>query len=578
MKKTGAQLVVYALEQVGVRWTFGIPGVHNTEIYDELNKSTKIEPMLVTHEIGASFMADGISRTSSSIGCMVIVPAAGVTHAMSGIGEAYLDGIPMLIITGGCRRDTGKSFQLHQLDQQKLVAAITKKSYVVSSHKDIIPNIYQAYEIATSGTPGPVFLEIPGELQLFNAEVAEMPSYTPRNLNPILDLKKVEDMAKALHQANKPAIYLGWGAREASEVAMALADILGAPVATTIQGLSVFPSRHPLHAGMGFGNSAVPASQLAFADCDCLLTVGARFGELATGSFGLDVPEQHLHIDINPEVFQKNYRASLTLTADAKDAMENLHKMLKQMNHSPKRNVEQLKAQIKEDKKKYFSEWDVPFNKDKVNPWRFFKSLRNKIEDKAFLVVDDGNHTFLSAELFPVYHSKHFISPTDFNAMGYCVPAAIACKLANPQNEVIGIVGDGAFLMTALELLTASTNNLGVVIMVFHDGELAQISQFQKIPLNRKTCTIIGDIKIEGVALATGAAFFEMNSDEQIDEVIDSALKISRTGRPVIVDIKIDYSKKTRFTLGAVKTNLGRFPIGEKVRFIGRAMKRHLLG
>ena len=159
MKKTGAYLVTYALEQIGVQYTFGIPGVHVTELYDELNKSKQIQPILVTHEGWGAFMADAISRTTDTIGTLVIVPAAGMTHALSGIGEAYLDGIPMLIISGGIRRDLDKSFQLHFLDQEKVLDGIVKKYYLIQKHEEIIPTIFEAYKIAKSGKPGPVFVE-----------------------------------------------------------------------------------------------------------------------------------------------------------------------------------------------------------------------------------------------------------------------------------------------------------------------------------------------------------------------------------------------------------------------------------
>ena len=185
MKKTGSELAVFALEQIGVKNTFGIPGVHNTELYDALNNSEKIEPILVTHESCGSFMADAVSRTSDSIGVCAIVPAAGTTHAMSGIGEAYLDGIPMLIISGGTRRDTGRHYQLHQLDQEKLVAAITKGYFRPKTQDEIISTIYEAYDLATSGEPGPVFIELSIELQLFRGEVSEMQQYQPKQIGEI---------------------------------------------------------------------------------------------------------------------------------------------------------------------------------------------------------------------------------------------------------------------------------------------------------------------------------------------------------------------------------------------------------
>jgi acetolactate synthase-1/2/3 large subunit len=178
----------------------------------------------------------------------------------------------------------------------------------------------------------------------------------------------------------------------------------------------------------------------------------------------------------------------------------------------------------------------------------------------------------------PIHAPKSVILPTDFNCMGYAVPAAIGAKLALPGRSVQAIVGDGAFMMTCMEILTASSNNLGVVYYVFNDGELAQIAQAQAIPYGRKPATTIGKLNIEGVALATGAAYLAMNDNAGIAEVIGEANSIAAGGRPVIVAIRIDYSKKTAFTLGAVKTNFSRFPLNEKLRFLTRAAVRHVVG
>jgi len=193
-------------------------------------------------------------------------------------------------------------------------------------------------------------------------------------------------------------------------------------------------------------------------------------------------------------------------------------------------------------------------------------------------VVDDGNHTFLAAELFPVIKSRAFISPTDFNCMGYCVPAAIGAKLVNPKRQVVGIVGDGAFIMTGMEILTATAQNAGVAYFVFYDGELSQISQGQQIPYNRKTCTVMGEIQFKGMAMATGAHYVVIENNSQIAAGIKEALETAATGRPVVVDVRIDYSKRTRFTQGVVKTVLKRFPMGDKFRFIGRALLRKVTG
>jgi acetolactate synthase-1/2/3 large subunit len=198
--------------------------------------------------------------------------------------------------------------------------------------------------------------------------------------------------------------------------------------------------------------------------------------------------------------------------------------------------------------------------------------------DDGILAIDDGNHTFLTAELMPIHAPKSVILPTDFNCMGYAVPAAIGAKLAFPDRSVQAIVGDGAFMMTCMEIVTAASNALGIIYYVFNDGELAQIGQAQALPYARKPCTTLGRLNIEGVAMATGAAYLPMNDNDAIAGVIAKANDIAGEGRPVIVDVRIDYSRKTAFTLGTVKTNFGRFPLNEKLRFLSRAAIRHVTG
>ncbi len=577
MQLTGADLAVRALENLGIRWTFGIPGVHNTELYDALDRSDKVTPILVTHEGGGAFMADAVSRTGASVGCLVIVPAAGVTHAMSGIGEAFLDGIPMLVIAGGVRRDTDRAYQLHDIDQLRLVDGIVKSAYRVERHEDIVPTLYRAYAEATSGEPGPSFVEIPADLMMFPGEAEAPAPYAPSWQAPDAEPADIAAAAELLTTARHPGIYLGWGARDAGESAVAIAELLGAPVATTLQGLSVFPADHPLHVGMGYGRSAVPAAREAFAGCDGLLAVGVRFAELATGSYGMDVPADLVHIDINPQVFNANYPARVTIEADAAAALGALREELERKLPG-RRDSKALCGRIASAKQKWADSWTSDHEGDRVGPGVFFAALRRVLPRDGFLVVDDGNHTFLAAELFPVYQARRFLSPADFNCMGYCVPAAIGAKLANPKSDVAAVVGDGGFLMTGLEVLTAASLGVGVAFYVFNDGELAQISQFQQIPLNRKTCTVLGEFDLEGVARATGADFIRIHEDSEVEDCVQRATARAAAGHPVIVDVRIDYSRKSAFTKGIVKTNLGRFSLSQKARFIGRAVKRHFVG
>lgn len=574
VSRTGAQLVRYALEQLPISHTFGVPGVHNTELYDTLSASKKINPILVTHEASASFMADGISRTSDEIGCLLLVPAAGVTHALSGIAEAFLDRIPMLIISGGIRRDTSHSFKLHEWDQHAVLEPTTKKTYLIEDPSEIVETIYEAYRTATEGVPGPVFVEIPVNIQMFKTKVPEPQAFEKELSKPVFDVFSFERALQLIKEAKQPGMFVGWGAKEASQDLQQLAETLGAPVSTTLQGLSVFPANHPLHVGMGFGAYSVPAAKDAFSKCDLLIAIGTSFSEIPTGSFSMKVPKNLIHIDINPEVFNKNYKASVCLEGDAKDICSRLNNSLAPLQLTKEHT--ELASEIKKLKESYKKEWEQ-HKGERVNPYFFIKAFREQLHPEGIAVADDGNHTFLMAELFETYHSKSFISPTDFNCMGYAIPAAIGAQLANPNKEVACVVGDGAYLMSFIEILTAYKLDLGIVFCVFCDGELSQIAQGQKAPYNKKTCTVLGELNIKGTADATLAQFYKIEKDEEISETLRNAFSFARTNKkPVVVDVKVDYTKQTCFTKGVLKSSFRSFPRREKFRFASRAVWRRL--
>ncbi len=574
MRKTAAWLVRQALEQIGVRYTFGIPGVHNIELYDELNESESIQPLLVTHEAGAAFMADAVSRASDNIGVLVVVPAAGLTHAMSGIGEAFLDGIPMLVISGGVRNDLEQGFQLHELDQQALMRPLTKATYRIESYDEVVTTVHRAYLKAIEGEPGPVYIELPANLQLLSGEVGAVPAFENHVTRPELDQDAIAAAATLLSSSSQPGIFVGWGAREVAADIRAIAEHLGAPVATTLQGLAAFPADHPLHTGMGFGPASVPAAENAFRNCDAMLAVGTRFAEICTGSFGAVPPEKLVHIDINPGALGRNHPTTVPIHADARDAVPALARAV--LASGPAREGAAMKSAIAADKAAWINEWLRHDSGDRVNPGVFFSALRARLDRDAIIVADDGNHTFLTAELMPIYEGGNYLSPTDFNCMGYCVPGTIGAKLVQPDRQVVGIVGDGAFLMTGLESITAVRNGLGVAWFVFNDGELSQIAQAQELPYQRKTCTGVGALDYRAFAAATGCEFVAIENNNVVDAGIERVIGLMAEGRPVIVDVRIDYSKQTRFTIGAVKTNLKRFDTRNKLRIVGRALWRKL--
>ena len=435
-------------------------------------------------------------------------------------------------------------------------------------------SISEAYRIAVSGDPGPVFIEVPANLQLLTGEVAAMPDFDGVVERPALDMTQVAAAAALLADAEKPGLFVGWGARDVSDDLVRIAEHLGAPVATTLQGLSVFPGDHALHAGFGFGPSAVPAAQNAFADCDVMLAIGTRFAEICTGSYGAVPPDKLIHIDINPGAIGANYHATIGICADARDAVPALAEALE----GDRRDSSTIAKIIADGKAQYREAWLKHDSGGRVNPCRFFEELRKQLDDDAIIVADDGNHTFLVAELMQINRGGLYLSPTDFNCMGYCVPATIAVKLALPQRQVVGIVGDGAFLMTGLESVTAASNDIGAIWFVFNDGELAQIAQAQEMPYQRTACTNIGKLNHEAFAAAVGAEYVEIGSDAALADGIASALAAAADNKPALVNVHIDYSKKTQFTVGTVQTNLKRFDTRNKLRIVGRALKRKFFG
>ena len=291
MKRTGAWLTVYALEQIGARFTFGIPGVHTTELYDELNSSNRITQVLVTHEGGASFMADAVGRLSDSIGVLTVVPAAGLTHAASGIGEAFLDGVPMLVLSGGPRTDTGHRYQLHQMDTHKFMSGLTKATFRVTSHDDVVPTLFKAYEIATSGEPGPVFVELPVNVLLLTEEIGELPQFKPLPAPRVEAASEIARAAELLTSARHPCIFAGWGTRDASVNSYGSPNGWRRRSQRPCRGYRSFP---PIIRCMSVSVSAPPPCRrrrTPSSGCDGMIAIGTRFSEIATGSYGAVVPE-----------------------------------------------------------------------------------------------------------------------------------------------------------------------------------------------------------------------------------------------------------------------------------------------
>lgn len=574
MRLTGGELVVRALEAEGIRCTFGIPGTHNIELYDALGPSS-VRPVLVTDEQSAGFMADGYWRASGELGCINLVPGAGFTHALSGVAEAYMDGVPMLVLGCGIRRDVQMGYQLHDIDQLAMAAPVTKGTFHPLEGKDLYRTVREACALARAGTPGPVMIEVPVNLYLAKHEVTEG-DLSPPQAHPVpaASAAELDQAAEWLNAPGKTLLHVGLGAAGAGNALVRLAERLGAPVTTTIQGKGVFPESHPLFVWNGFGNSAPPFARAVAAGCDRILAIGCRFSEVGTAGYGVTLPGPMLHVDINEEVLGRNFPAELGIVSDAARFVAGVLDRLP----GPDPDRSTLMKEIAQGRQEVWSGQAKEESSDRVSPLVLIRALHRAFGPETIFTTDSGNGTFLAMEGLTLDAPGRFLAPVDYSCMGYSVPAAIGAALGRPGVPVIALAGDGAFLMTGLELLTAANQGVPILTVVLRDRELAQIAQFQGTAFNRPVASQLPDYDVAGLAAGMGLDCLSMRNDGEIDEVIEGARVRLTAGRPVVIDAAVDYTARTWFTKGVVKTMLGRLSWPDRLRFITRAVVRKVTG
>ena len=576
MRIRGADLAAKALDDEKALFAFGIPGTHNIELYDALEQ-TRVAPILVTDEQAASFMADGVARSSSGdrVGVINVVPGAGVTHALSGIAEAYLDNVPIVVLCTGIRTDTGHAYQLHDIDQLAILRPVVKSAVRAEKAEDIYPLLRQAFRIARSGVPGPAAVEIPANLLMQSHEIGD-PEVAFASLStpaPAFDLDEntVQAAAELLNAAKRPVIYAGRGAAGATKLLVQAAETLQAPTATTIQGKGVIPESHPLWLWNTVGRAAPPYAKDLLERADAVLAIGCRFSEVATGSYGWKPSENLIHVDLDKRTLGANYEPKIPIHSDASAFLEKLIPLLK-----PREENSSIAQMISEGRESVRASQRAAKSKDRISPAHLFETLQKRAGIDAIYTADSGNGTFLAMEHLSLEAPDRLLAPVDYSCMGYAVPAAIGAKLANPERDVIALEGDGAMLMTGLELMTAARYGIGVVVVLLRDGELAQIAQFQRVALARQSNTVLHTYDAADFAKTTGCVHYLLKDEEKVDIILERAFADARVGKPVIVETAIDYSKKTYFTKGVLATNFLRLSWGERVKMVGRVASRKL--
>lgn len=575
MNLSGAKIAVKILEEQKIKHVFGIPGTHNIEFYDALIDSENITPVLITDEQSSGFLADGYARSSGDLAALSLVPGAGLTHAMSGIAEAFLDQIPLVVLLCGIRTDSKYSFQLHDVDQEAIVKPISKAVFHPHTHQELVENLREACHLAKKSPHGPTVVIIPANIMMFPGEAnLEVSSKSADTIfKPAIT--EIEKAAKILNQSKSIGLYLGLGARGASENLKDLAEKLDAIVCTTISGKGVFSEESPRWVWPGLGRTQPAELNKVWEEVDCVLAIGCRFGEVATGSYGYSEKAKLIHVDIDPKAFSKNIKSELSIQSDANEFVQAILPKISRREVIALRleNLRHAQQSIL----KQTLDWEKAKSSPGVSPGLLLRTLQRICGPESVFVTDSGNGTFLAMEHLRLTKPGSFLAPVDYSCMGYSVPAGIGAKLAESKRPVIVLPGDGAFMMTGLEISTAASYGVGAMFFLLRDGELSQIAQFQKAALARETCTQVHNYQSKHIAAAVSAEFLELHDDIQVESCIQKALAVSRTNKPVLIEVKIDYSRPTYFSNGVVKTNFLRLGWPDRLRMAGRVIGRKIL-
>ena len=538
-----AGAVVEVLTQLGVEQVFGLPGIQNIELFDALADAT-FPTFTPTNESAVVFMADAHARVTGKIGVAVITAGPGLTNALTAIAEAKLDSSPVLIIVGGGGGSKEKSFQLHQVPQDILTAPVVKAYFKPSTPEAVVGAMSQAARLAQEGEPGPTVVELSPALLmergLFTITADSKPVGTS-SIEPHLD-----EAAECLRRSPSVGIYAGAGAVNATAELLKLAELLQAPVATTISGRGVMPEDHPCSVGYGFGRSGTAAAWRIFRKIDTLLAVGCKYGETATGSYGVKPPAHHIHIDINPASLGANFPTSLAIVSDAKKALEGLVARLKKDRRPINRALQN--AILESRTRAETVALAATVSATAVNPSKFLRLLRRKLDRDAILTTDSGAHQFWALNDFPVYAPRSFLAPADYQAMGFSIPSAIAAKLAFPKRQVVSLVGDGGFLMSGFECLNALRWQANITVVVFRDGAWGLIKEAQKRLHRRTPYTDLPNFDLQILAKSFGMNFV------RIADETDLARKLSEvfaTAGPRLVEVNVDYSQPPPYVKGA---------------------------
>jgi acetolactate synthase-1/2/3 large subunit len=568
-KLTGAQALVETLLAEGTCCVFGIPGAQENELWDVM-KSRKLPYLLVTHEFSAAAMADGCARSTGRPGVLCVVPGPGLTNSLSGIGEALLDSVPLVCVVGDVARgDKYKPFQVHELPQVGILQQVTKGVFEVKHQAEIPDAVRKAFLLARSGEPGPAGVVVPYNLLIETFKYDSPPLGDPGV--PFDEHAFACALRLLANRRWRIGIYAGLGCLDFAPALAEVAELLQAPVATSVSGKGVLNDHHPLAVGWGYGPQGTGTAEEVFKHVDLVLAIGVRYSEVSTAFYSIPKVPHLIHVDINEHNLGRSVNADVCVQGDAGVFLARLLEHADEVRRCPDAR---LQATIRKLREADVRRHDKLYARCGADPMALLLTLRGLLNRDALVFVDVTLTEHWAAEAFAVYQPRTYFNPTNNQAMGWSIPAALGAQVAHPGRQVVTITGDGCFLMSAMEISTAARAGLPVKFFLLDDQAYHYMQVLQHSAYRRTTATMLAHLDYAALAQALGVGYQEIKSTAELEAGIRSAL--CQEG-PVLVRVVTDYGKRpVRWIEATKKRYTAELTAEQKARFLARIGSRSL--
>ncbi|MFJ4045025.1 acetolactate synthase large subunit [Microbacterium sp. NPDC089987] len=545
---SGAEAVVRSLENLGVTDVFGIPGGAIMPVYDPLMDASGLRHVLVRHEQGAGHAAEGYAAATGKVGVCIATSGPGATNLVTAIADAYMDSVPMVAITGQVFSTLMGTDAFQEADIVGITMPVTKHSFLVKTAEDIPGALAAAFEVASTGRPGPVLVDITKDAQQQVAPFVWPPRIDLPGYRPVTKAhgKQIQAAATLLAEAKKPVLYVGGGVirAHASAELLTLAESTGAPVVTTLMARGAFPDSHPQHLGMPGMHGTVPAV-LALQESDLIVSLGARFDDRVTGKAALFAPNAKVvHVDIDPAEISKIRTADVPIVGDVRDVLVDLDTAFRGTIGGGKPDTEEWWSYLDGLKSEFPLGYAQP-DDGLMSPQYVIQRIGELTGPEAVYASGVGQHQMWAAQFIKYERPNSWLNSGGAGTMGYSVPAAMGAKVAEPDRVVWAIDGDGCFQMTNQELATCVINNIPIKVAIINNSSLGMVRQWQTLfydgrHSNTDLNTGHGTVRIPDfvkLAEAYGCLGLRVEKEEDVDAAIQTALETN--DRPVVIDFVV---------------------------------------